>query len=274
MAARHRFKGLTSYIQTHWPTFFIIYAGLILALMLIGVGLIFDWYSLVPFAIAIALVAGYALAYYIWIGHHLYDRDNETPTEVLIQLSQLQTNEQVACVDLGLRETGMIIADHLITGRCVVIDVYNPQSHTSTGLRRVRSRSIKPDPDPRLTWIDSSFELLPLPDSSVSAVFLVEILSEFWLTEERERLLEEIWRILIPEGRVLLAEQVRTQRNMLFTGLLTSSAPPIGTWRTMLEKAGFIIQKEEFRHNLLFCVRALKPSPAAGKQMKLSLEYR
>jgi SAM-dependent methyltransferase len=271
MAARHRFKGLTSYIRTHWPTFFIIYAGLILALLLIGVGLLFDWYSLVPFAIAIALVAGYAFAYYIWIGHRLYDIDNRTPTKLLIQLSQLQTNEQVACIDLGPRENGLIIADHLISGRCMVIDVYNPQSHTSTSLRRVRTRSIKTDPDPRLIWIDSSFELLPLPDNSVTAVFLVEILSEFWLAGEREQLLEEIWRILTPEGRVLLAERVRTQRNMLLTGLLTSSAPTIGTWRRMMEKAGFIIQKDEFHYNLLYCMRALKPSPAAGKQMKLGL---
>jgi ubiquinone/menaquinone biosynthesis C-methylase UbiE len=273
MAVRQRFKGLMSYTRSHWPTFFLIYGALILALFLLGVGLLFDLYSFIPFAVAIAIIAGYALAYFLWIGHQLYDIDDETPADILIRLSQIQTYEQVACIDLGLRDTGTAIAKHLITGRCVVIDVYNPQSHPSSTLRRARSQTIKTIPDPRLTWIDGNFELLSLPDNSVAAVFLVEIFSEFWLPEERKQLLDEVWRILIPEGRLLLAERVQTQRNLFLSGLLTSSKPTISTLRSMLEKAGFILQKEESRHNILYCVRAFKPSPSAGKQMTLSLEY-
>ena len=113
----------------------------------------------------------------------------------------------------------------MTTGEMIVVDVYNPQSNSGAALHRARDRARKPQPDPRLTWIDGSIGLLPLPDRSVSAVYVNQILSEFWLPEEQAQLLGEIRRILIPEGRLLIAERIRSQANLLLTGLITSSLP-------------------------------------------------
>lgn len=261
------------YIRTHWPLYFGLYGGLVLALLLIGLGLAGGWYAFVPFALAILIVAGYFLAATLFVAYQLNDGPGGTAADILIRLGQLRPEDHVVCIDLGLRATAVAIARHLTTGEVTVIDVYNPQSNLGGALHRARGRAGKPPSDPRLNWIDGSIDLLPLPDRSVRAVYLDQMLSEFWLPEEQERLLAEARRILIPEGRLLVAERVRAQSNLLLAGVVTYTLPSHEQWRGLLQRAGFTIQREEFPHGLLYCVRADKPSPAAARQMTLQLEY-
>ncbi len=242
-------------------------------MLLIGLGLAQGWYAFIPFAMAILIVASYLLVATLYVAYQLNDAPGGTAAEVLIRLAQTRPDDRVVCIDLGLRSTAVTIAQRLTTGEVTVIDVYNPQSNVGAALHRSRDRARKSQTDPRLNWIDGSINLLPLPDRSVSAVFMNQILSEFWLPEERQQLLEEVRRILIPEGRLLVAERVRAQTSLLLTGLVTYTLPTDDHWRSYLERSGFTIQREEGVHSLLYCVRADKPSPTAGKQMALRLEY-
>jgi ubiquinone/menaquinone biosynthesis C-methylase UbiE len=188
-------------------------------------------------------------------------------------MSQTRPEDRVVCIDLGLKEMAVTVAQRLTSGEVTVIDVYNPQSNVGASLRRARSRSPKIQPDPRLNWIDGSFNLLPLPDQCTGAVFMNQVLSEFWLPEEREQLLAEVRRILVPEGRLLLAERVRASSHFLLAGLLTSSLPTAQDWRATLTGKDFVVQREENPHGLLYCARVDKPSPTTGKQLSLKLEY-
>jgi SAM-dependent methyltransferase len=273
MLHRLRSPSVTGYIQYHWPQFFGLYSGLVLAVLIIGLGLALKWYSLIPFAIAISLIALYLLTTSLWVVRKLYGDPEETPAKLLVTMSQLQPEEKVGCIDLGIRETPRFIAQFLTIGEIVVIDVFNPQSNPGSALRRARNHSQRPSFDPRINWVDGSVDLLPLSNHTVSAMYLNEVLSEYWLPGERERLLAEVWRVLIPEGRLLIAERVRTQTNLFYTGLQTSSWSTISDWRSLLATTDFIIQREEVRHGLMYFVRAKKPSPTSGKQMKLGLEY-
>jgi ubiquinone/menaquinone biosynthesis C-methylase UbiE len=261
------------YIRTHWPTYFGLYGALIAAMLLIGLGLTAGWYALVPFSLALIIAAAYFLAAELFVAYRLNDAPGGPAADLLIALSPPLPGERVVCLDLGLRATAITIAQRLTTGQVTVIDLYNPQSNTGAALRRARRRAPRPAADPRLNWIDGTIDLLPLPDRSVSAVYLDQILSEFWLPEERERLLAEARRILIPEGRLLLAERIRARDDLLLTRLVTYNLPADVQWRAMLERGGFIIRREEHPRGLLYCARAEKPSPAAGRQMSLKLEY-
>lgn len=273
MGNKQRFQSVRSTIQNQWPLFAGLYSTLVLALLFIGLGLVLRWFSLSLIALAIGIVAGYLLVANLWIIRQMYGEQAAAPAEVLAVLSQLQPEEQVASIDLGLRETPMLIAQYLTTGEMVAIDVFNPQSNNKATLRRARNHALRPGPDPRITWSDGSINLLPLPNNSVAVVYLNEILSEFWLPQEQERLLTEVWRILAPEGRLVVAEKVRSASNLFMTGLLTASWPATSYWRSLLASSGFIIQREETRQGLLLFIRAKKPSPASAKQMKLGLEY-
>jgi len=270
--SRHPRRTL-QYIRTHWPLFFALYGSLVVAILLIGVGLASGWYSFIPFALAIMLVASYFLVASLYVAYQMNDAPGSTAAEILFEMSQSQPTDRVVCIDLGLRSTAVTVSQRLTTGVVTVIDIYNPQSNIGGALRRGRDLARKPLDDPRLDWIDGGIDLLPLPDRSVGAVFMNQILSEFWLPEERDLLLQEVYRILAPEGRLLVAERIRSQSNLLLTGLVTYTLPTSQQWRAILEKAGFIVRREECPHGLIYCVRADRPGLTAGKQMTLKLEY-
>jgi hypothetical protein len=106
----------------------------------------------------------------------------------------------------------------------------------------------------------------------VTAVFLNQILFEFWQPEDRQTLLRELFRILKPEGQVLVAEQVRSRINLLVMGPSAWQLPPADYWRELLAAAGFSLRQEKDIQGLIRCFRADKPSPTAGLQLPLDLE--
>ncbi|WP_374686272.1 class I SAM-dependent methyltransferase [Promineifilum sp.] len=261
------------HIRANWPSFFALYGALVAAVLLLGLGLAAGWYSFIPFALALIMVASYFLVAALWLAYQLHDAPGGTAMDLLLEYGQPRPDDRLVCIDLGLREPAILVAQRLTTGQATVIDVYNPQSNLGGTLRRARARSRKPPPDPRLNWIDGRTGLLPLPDRSVSAVYLPHILSEFWLLEERDQLLREAWRILVPNGRLLLAERVRARSHLLLAVMITRPLPPPEQWRDLLAKADFIVQREEILRGLVYCVRADKPSPTAARQLALNLEY-
>lgn len=273
MSSERRYRHTMRYIRAHWPIYFGLYGGLIGTLVLIGLALAFEWYSLIPFSLAIMIIVAYFLAAYAAVAYLINDAPGGRAAEILFDLANTQPDNRVVCIDLGLRETAVSVARHLTTGQVTVIDIYNPQSNVGGPLKRARANAPRPPHDPRLVWIDGSIDLLPLPDRSVQAVYLNQILSEFWMIEERERLLEEVRRILIPEGRLLLAEPIRARSNLLLAGIVTAYLPTAEEWRVTLTRAGFVLRRHEFPRGVLYCARYDKPSPTAGKQMQLKLEY-
>lgn len=273
MRPQGRLDNTRRYLRSHWPAFFGLYGLLVLTVVLLGVGLASGWYALIPFALAVMLVAGYVLAGALWTAYQTYDGPGPQIIAQLIDYAQLRPDDKIVCIDLGLRATAVEVARRLITGQVTAIDVYNPQSNPGAPLRRARAAARKPGPDPRLEWIDGRIELLPMPDQSVRLVFMNEILSEFWLPEERARLLEEVRRILVPGGRLLLAERHRTRTNLLFSGLATSTLPPAETWHALLLRADFRIEREDSLRGLVYCARADRPPPTEGRQLRLHLEF-
>ena len=273
MSNKKRMQRTSRYIRARWPVYFGLYSALIGLIMFIGLSMAVGWYSFVPFSLAIILVVSYLLTALVYVAYRINDAPGGSAAEILFDLAQTRPEDKVVCLDLGLRETAVVIAQHLTTGEVTVVDLYNPQSNTNASLHRSREQVGKPPMDPRLNWIDGSVNLLPLPDRSVSAVYMNQILSEFWIPEERDQLLEEARRILAPEGRLLVAEPVRAQTNLLLAGLVTYFLPSQDHWMNTLTEAGFTIRRQENARGLLYCVRADKPSPTAGKQLHLKLEY-
>ena len=273
MSVKRRFRRTLRHIRTHWPMFVALYGALVAGMLLIGLSLALGWFSFIPFSLVIMLLAAYFLAALTYVAYRINDAPGGTAAEILVEMAHTRAEERVVCIDLGLRATALTIAQRLTTGQVTIIDVYNPQSNNDAALRRARARAYKPPDDPRLNWIDGSINLLPLPDRSVAAVYMNHILSEFWLPEERRQLLAEVFRILTPEGKLLIAEPIRAETDLLLTGLVTYTLPPSDSWRSLLQSAGFVIGREEKARGLLTCIRADKPSPSAGKQMQLNLEF-
>lgn len=268
-----RFSGTLRTVYAHWPAYLLAYSGMIVALILIGVGAWQGWLSLIPLGVALLLVQSYFLSASLWAAHQLYDSGGICPHHVLFDMSHLQETDCFAYVDLDRRQRAIDLSRRLTTGQVIVVDVYNPQWTTSRALARQRAHRPPPPPDPRLVWRDGEVSLIPLPDNSVPAVIVAQIVSEFWQHGDRLALLREVHRILAPDGRLLLAERVRTQTNWLVMGPAALTLHPASYWHNLLGQAGFRVQREQDLLGLIRCIRAVKPTPAEAQQMAFDLNF-
>lgn len=275
MNPKGKYIGTLRYLYDHWPLYLLLYGGV--AFLLIGMGVAANqgWLSFVPLALAIVLVLLYFLLASLWAAHRLYDSQSRQPHHVLFELGQLREYDRFAYIDLNGRFQIIELGRRLTTGQIAVLDIYNPQLTPSTTLARSRARSlalpVQSVGDPRFLWRNGSINLLPLPDECVTAVILNETLSQFWQKGDQEILLREVRRILIPGGRLLVAERTRTSSNWLHLGPGAFRLQNAHTWRDLLRQAGFILRREEDLYGLMLCLRADKPIPVEAQQLQLGL---
>jgi SAM-dependent methyltransferase len=266
-----RYQGTTRHISANWPVFAILYLGLVMVLFVSGLSLQKGWLSFVPLMLALGIVLVYFLFTALWAAHQLHDLDGLRPYDVLFDMGQVKATDSMVYIDLGLRMTPLHLRRRLTTGKIIVVDVYNPQWTTGQALARARAQAPQPPDDPRLRWQNGRFDLLPLPDSSVPYVMLDQVLSQCWQEGDRHCLLQEVYRILTPNGRLLLAERVRTQTNWFVYGPGGIRFKPVGYWQQLLHEAGFIVRRQENLYGLIHCFRADKPSASEARQLALDL---
>lgn len=273
MSERNRYQGAASYVYAQWPGYLLRYGGIILAFLMIVAGLIIGWQMLVALGIVLLTAMFFLMLAALWTAHKLYDADTLQSDDLLFAMSQAQPTDKLANIDLGLRQQAIMLSRHLTTGKITVIDVYNPQLAAGASLARARLQAPSTKQDPRLAWFDGHINLLPMPDSSVTAVFMSQVLSEFGQHGDRQTLLREIRRILKPNGRLLLTEQTASWLNWLLVGTSSAKLQPAEYWRDLLLEAGFDIHRQENIQGLTNCFRADKPSPFAGHQLPLQMKF-
>ncbi len=273
MSIGERRQGTAIDFTAQWPGYLLRYGGLVLALLLLGSGLILGWSVLTALGILLLVAVFFLMLAALWTANRLFDTDSEQVSNLLVNMSQGLATDHVANIDLGLRQQAILLSSHLTTGKITVVDVYNPQLTTDSALARARRQAPPAKSDPRLIWYDGRFDLLPLPDSSVEAVFMFQVLSEFSQHGDRQALLREVRRILKPNGRLLIAEQTSSWLNWLLVGSSSAKLQPVDYWRELLHEGGLNVLRQEDIQGLLNCLRADKPSPYAGKQLPLQLKF-
>lgn len=269
MIEERRFHGLAHYFQANWPRFLRLYA--LAMILLVGIGLLAErgWWAFVPMVTAVLLLIITSLIMQGWDAYQRFDAAGIQPHHFLFELARIQPTDTFVYIDLGERQRAIDLSKRMTNGRIIVLDVYNPQWTRNKALIRWRDRLSHPPPDPRLSWRDGGFKLLPLPDSCVQSVMLCEILGEFWQAGDRLSLLKEAHRILEPQGYILLAEPCRTQINALVHGLGLLDLEPSAYWVDLLHRAGFELRNIQTPWGLLTCMRAQKPAPIRGEQLSM-----
>lgn len=275
MTQKNRFQGTQIYLAARWPTYLLGYGGgsvLALFLLLLAAGR--GWWGLVLILFALLLLLAYFFGAALWAAHQLYDVRGQRPPDLLFELGRLAPTTRFAHVGLGRRRTAVQMSRRLTGGQITVVDVYNPQMAPGPAVARARipaGSPALPGPDPRLQWRDGHIELLPLPDACVPVVTVDRTLGELWAHGDRLLLLREIRRILVPGGKVVLAEEVRTRAALLAWGppALRRPAPPY--WRALLGEAGFRVRQEQDVKGLLHYLVAEKPH--AGEMEQLTFDF-
>ena len=273
MSASPPLSGVQSHFNSNWQGYLWRFTGLILSLILLGVGLVRESTSFIIAGIILSLLFIILVTTSLWALNRSSKIAADQTVDYLYRLSQTRSSDTLACIDVGLRWPAIAISHHLTSGHMHAVDIYNPQLMPSKYLARTRRNAQSAIKDPRLDWYDSNLELLPLPDSSVDAVFLFKTLSEVAQLGDQQALLNEIDRILEPNGRLLMAEPANTWPNRLRPGSAVLNLHPPEYWSRLLTGAGFEIRRSQTLQGIVVCIRADKPSLYAGKQMSLHLDF-
>lgn len=258
-------------MYARWPAYALGYGGIVLALIVIGISAQQGWIGFIPLTLAALIILAYFFLTSLWSLHQQYDRDGLKPHQVLFDMGRIRATDQFVYIDLGLRQRAIELARRLTTGKAIVVDIYSPQWTPGSTLVRYRARMPQPPPDPRIRWQTGRIDLLPLPDKSVTAVILCQVISEFWQEGDQLQLLEEIYRILSENGRLLLAESVQSRTNSLLMGPGVLQLKPVEQWRGLLQKAGFRVRSEKDLQGIIHCFRADKPTYTEAQQLTLGL---
>lgn len=267
-----RFQGTLRFIYEHWPTYLLRYGGgFALVLVLVVTAGDRGWWAVVALALAALLALGYFFGASLWAAYEQYDRREQEPAHVLFRMGQLRPADDFVHVGVGRRHTAVRLSRRLMSGHLTVVDIYNPQLTPDRSLARARVTLQKVEADPRLTWLEGSIDLLPLPDHSAQALTMNRVLSELWQHGDRELLLAEVFRVLRPGGRLLLAEPVRTQKSWLVWGPAALRLQPLPYWQRLFQSAGFQMRKEETVHGLVHYFALKRPEP--GEMQQLTFDF-
>lgn len=267
----HRFQGSRRHVISNWPSYALGGGAIIVCLGIIVVCATRNWLAFIPMALAALIVLCYYLFASLWEAHMLYDRNGLQAHHVLFDMGRIESEDSFAFIDLGSHREANELTHRLTSGRILVIDVYSPLWTPRRALERMRTRAPLPAHDPRIEWYAADIGLLPLPDRSVSCVIVCYILSHFWQRGDQRVLLEEIHRVLVPNGRLLLAEQARTEMTWLLKGPLALKLLPPRGWRELVASCGFQVREERSLQGIALCFRADKRMPDAARQLALGL---
>jgi len=266
-----RFQGSIRHVIANWPSYALGGFAVIVCLGVIIFCATRNLPAFIPMTLAALIVLFYYLFASLWEAHMLYDPGGLQAHHVLFDMGRIESHDSFAFIDLGSRREASELSHRLTSGKILVIDVYSPLWTPGRALVRMRTQASLPAHDPRVEWCAADIGLLPLPDRSVPFVIVNHILSHFWQQGDQRVLLRDIHRVLLPDGRLLLAEQARTEMNWLLKGPFALKLPLARRWRELVASCGFLVKEERSLQGITLCIRADKKAPDTAHQLELEL---
>jgi ubiquinone/menaquinone biosynthesis C-methylase UbiE len=250
---------LTRFVRARWPLYLFGYLGAILFFVLfIWVSILQGWYAFVLLSLLVLSFICLVLIASLRSADKVYDRS--AVGRSILAMVPIQPHWAIVDINMGSLELAEWMSRQLSTGKVISIDIYNPQLAPSRTLARNRQFEFKPVDDPRLSIRQGTTGLLPLPDSCVPLVTLIQSLSELWQDGDKIQLLLEIHRILEPGGQLLIAERMANKTNLLTSGPAIAKLKTVSYWQRKLEQAGFQFHRSGYNDAPLTLLLLEKPS--------------
>ena len=202
---RTPYQGVINIIRFNWH--FYLVAGisvLLLSFACVYVDNLLFWFLVVlAFGIVTSTCISLIVSYYVYDRSGLYDF-------TWLSVFNKPGIETIVNVHAGFDETSRILKKNIPATELKVFDFYDPSKHTEISIERAR----KAYPSYNGT-IKISTSKLPLPDRGVSVIFNIFALHEVRNREERIRFLNEQFRALRDDGKVVIVEHLRDVPNFL-----------------------------------------------------------
>lgn len=141
-------------------------------------------------------------------------------------------------IHAGLDESSAALKALFPRSEGITLDIYARHEMSERSIERAR----------RETGADQKavvdYGALPLASGEIDAVFLFFAAHELRAPEARERLFEEIARVLASDGRLIVAEHLRDAANLAVYGPGFWHFLPRSEWLRVGSRAGFVVERE------------------------------
>jgi ubiquinone/menaquinone biosynthesis C-methylase UbiE len=230
---RKPFQGVSNIIRFNWHYY------LLSALAVLLVWVISRFFvssvstaNIVAALILVSIIVSLVVSTYIYDFSELYR---------LSWLDGLGNNkgEKIININAGFDETSYLLQKKFKHSELLVADFYDPDKHTEISIKRAR-RAYPPFPNTQQITTAS----LPVQDESADKIFTILSAHEIRNDEERIVFFKELYRVLKPGGKIIVAEHLRDPVNFLAFNIGFFHFHSKITWKKTFQEANLTVSKE------------------------------
>ncbi len=231
---RTPFQGLWNVVRFNWH--FYVLALVVVAVLALGALFSDGWLQL---ALLISIIGASVLTLTsLIVTYWVYDMSNLYSLDWLDKVIDDKPNH-IVNINAGFDETSGLLQAKYPTAKLTVLDFYDPVKHTEVSIKRARKAY-----PPYAGTVTVATSLLPLTDDSVDDFLGILAIHEIRDETERIDFLKEAYRILKPNGQIIITEHLRDTANFMAYNMGAFHFHPKATWLRAFLAAGFIIEQE------------------------------
>jgi len=211
-----------------------IFAALTIIIIIVGV-LVSVFLSqvagIIILSFGVYLFSAYGVSMYLAKQHRAAD---------IPEMLHIRGDEKVLDVGCGLGKMTVGVAKHLTTGKVVGVDIWSKMEIPGNSPERAYENAKLEGVLDKVEFKTGNVLSLPFPNNSFDLVTSSSVINNLHGDAEKSKALREIFRVLRPGGKFLMAEPLRNMRGFFtFSPFAFLELLPKDRWITLLEKARF-----------------------------------
>ena len=229
---RKPLQGIWNIIRFNWHFYLIAF---ILIVLLFYIQNYFS--SAARFCVDVLLISGISSIFIsLLVSAYIYDFSGFYNLKWLNHLIHPEP-EKIININAGFDETSNLLKNKYRKAEIKVYDFYNREKHTEISISRAR---IAFQPYPGTLMINTSE--IPLENNSADNIFCILTAHEIRNREERNSFFRELYRVLSPEGHLIITEHLLDVPNLLAYTIGAFHFHTKVTWLKAFRSANFHIK--------------------------------
>lgn len=231
---RGPYQGIGNVVRFNWH--FYVFAVIMLLALAIAAYFLPGWLQVLSIIswIGAFLLTTVSLVVTYWV----YDLSNLYTLYWLDSIS-INPGDHVVNINAGFDETSELLKLKFPKANLTVLDFYDPEKHTEVSIKRARKAY---PPYPGTLTIETTHT--PLHENSVDCIIATLAAHEIRDNNERVRFLKEVYRVLKPDGRVVVTEHLLDAANFIAYNFGAFHFHAKATWLANFKAAGFTLHQE------------------------------